>query len=123
MTGRPHIDWQEYYASYDFPSLLADGVTWSDTASVNQMGAYLVRLIDVACDDPALGDADRIKAARLAGSVEDAIRNGLAAQDPEMLGRFEQALAATLDRASRFALYPQVADVIASGQFAASRKR
>jgi hypothetical protein len=54
MTGRPHIDWQEYYASYDFPSLLADGVTWSDTASVNQMGAYLVRLIDVACDDPHL---------------------------------------------------------------------
>ena len=122
MTGRPYSDWQAFYESFDFPSLMAEGATLPDEASVNQAAAYLVRLIEVACDDPNLADDDRTKAARLAGSVEDTLRNGLAAQDPAALERFEQALAATFNRISRFALYPDVTRLIVSGMFTATRK-
>ena len=122
MTGRPYADWEAFYESFNFPSLIAEGATLPNSVSVNQLAAYLVRLIDVACDDPDLADGDRTKAARLAGSVEDNLRNDLAAQDPAALKRFEQALAATLNRVCRFGLFPDVAQLIASGVFTATRK-
>lgn len=123
MAGRPFTDWQAYYESYDLPSLMAEGATFPATVAVNQLAAYLVRLIDVACDDPGVSDNDRIKAARLAGSAEDTLRNALAAQDAAALQRFEQALSATFDRVSRFGLYPEVATIIVSGTFSTTRRQ
>jgi len=114
-------DWQVYYATYDFTSLVAEAAAFKDILQVSQCCAYLDRLIELACDDPGMSQAKRTQAVSLAGTVEDMIRKFLSSQDPEALDRFERAIVATFDYVRKYCLYPQIAELIASGQFTTTR--
>jgi hypothetical protein len=120
---REFADWQAYYASDDFESLIKHARGFRGVAPVNRICAYLIRLIDVVCDDPNISNEDRIKAMSVIGIVEDAIRDSLGRRDPAALARFERALASTFDRVHTFSLYPQIAEMIASGQFTTTRNQ
>jgi hypothetical protein len=122
MVGQ-FSDWEAHYASDDFESLIEEAAGFRGVAPVNRVCAYLVRLIDVVCDDAKISNDDRIRAMSVIGIVEDTIRNFLGRQDPAALARFERALAATFDRVHRFSLYPQIAEMIASGQFTTTRNQ
>ena len=122
MVGQ-FSDWQAYYAADDFESLIEQAARFRGVAPVDRVCAYLVRLIDVVCDDPNISDDDRIKAMSVIGIVEDAIRDSLGRRDPAALARFERSLGATFDRVRTFSLYPQIVEMIASGQFTTTRNQ
>jgi len=101
-------DWQLHYTSYDAPAIIAEAATFESSIQVNRMSALLVRLMDIACDDPSLHYEERLKAAAIAIAM---------AQLLLPTARVEPALRASLDRLKRFAVYPAIAAVIEEGAF------
>jgi hypothetical protein len=101
-------EWQQYYDSYDAPAIIAESATFTSSAPVNRMSAFLVRLMDIACDDPSLPYGDRLKAAALAVTTAQLLLPTAGAGP---------ALRATLDRLKTLSTYPAVAAVIEEGAF------
>lgn len=101
-------DWQEHYASYDAPGIIAESATLESSIPVNRMLAFMVRLMDIACDDPSLPYGERLKAAALAITTARLLLP---------TAGVEPALRATLDRLKTFSVYPAIAAVIEEGAF------
>jgi hypothetical protein len=70
-----------------------------------------------------MSKAHRSEAISLAGFAEDTLRDSLGKRDRGALDRFERALDAKFDHVRTFSLYPQIAKMIASEQFTATRTR
>lgn len=111
-------DYQAYYSNLTYEELLADATALPDVTSLNRMMALFDRLIELSCKDAAVSLDNRYRAAGLSGSIEDQIRT---TQSPEVVHRFDLAARASFDYLITYALYPDVAERIQSGEFSKIR--
>jgi hypothetical protein len=111
-------DFAAKYQEMSFLAILAEVKAWPDEVPLNQGMAVLERLVDIACDDEATPDDQKLSAARLAAECEAVCRRALYRNhDAEKLLAFEKALGATHDYITRFALFPEVAKMIVERSF------
>jgi hypothetical protein len=101
-------EWQQHYASYDHPSLVAEASTFKEIIPFNRMAAFLVRLMDVACDDASLPYEERLKAATMAVTTAHILLP---------TPGFEAAFRATLEKLQKFSIYPAIASAVEEGTF------
>lgn len=112
------VAYEAYYSNLTYQELVADAQALPDVAALNRLIALFNRLIELSCEDPTVSPDDRYRAASLSGSIEDQIRTSLS---PEVVQRFDLAATASIDHLITYALYPDMAGRIQSGEFSAVR--
>ncbi|MGB6491463.1 MAG: hypothetical protein WBF10_08455 [Methylovirgula sp.] len=113
-------DFEAYHANLRFADIMADIQEWPDITAFNRTLACMERLINLACDDPAVSPQERLKAGQMADVIEKAARtmfsSGLA--DSDAYERFQRALRATHDYIRNYAYFSDMAEKIITGDFA-----
>mgnify|MGYP005811566907 CR=1 FL=1 len=112
-------DYEAYYSNLTFQELLAEVQALLNNVALNRFLALFERLVGLSCDDPILSSDDRHRSASLCGLIEDQIRT---TQAPEVVQRFDLAARTSFDYLATYALYPDMAERVRSGEFSKVRR-
>ena len=108
-------NYRAYYDNLNLTEIINEATNPpSDVISVNQLLARFERLLDISCNEEALPDDNRYRAAKFAGLTVDQIRQNCT---KDAVDRFNLASRANVDDLVHFSIFQDMAKRLRAGEF------